>query len=66
MKRTKNIHKNRFHLPQGRNNNDDVKVAIVGAHQSIYKLHCKEMVDMGGQDLQMKPDQLAGAVIQGV
>lgn len=66
MKRTKNIQKNRFHLPEERNNNEDVKVAVVGAHRSIYKLHCKEMVDKGGRDLPRKSDQLAAAVIQGV
>lgn len=44
----------------------EVIVRVVGAHRSIYKLHCKEMVDGGGQDLPKKSDQLAGAVIQGI
>lgn len=67
MKRTKNIQKKPLPSSQGKYQKmRAVIIEVVGAHRSIYKLHCKEMVDKGGQDLPKKLDQVAGAVIQGV
>lgn len=66
MKRTKNIQKKPLPSPRRKDNDEEGIVGVVGAHRSICKLHCKEMVDGGGQDLPKKLDQLASAVIQGV
>lgn len=54
------------HLKKNRFWERQCNIAGVGAHQSICKLLCKEMVNTIGQDLQIEVESMAGAVIQGI